>query len=90
MAGTKIEINGGSLSGFLRADDDAVAVYRTVGSNVTLQLDANSFIGMADPNQAGNDIYDAGKFNNNVTPFAPNITGAILVMDGSVTGSATI
>jgi autotransporter-associated beta strand protein len=86
-SGTTININGGSLSGFLRADDDAVAVYRTVGSNVTLNMVNDSFIGMATPNQAGNDIYDAGKYNNNVNPFAPNITGAILVMQGNITGA---
>jgi autotransporter-associated beta strand protein len=47
----------------------------------------NSFIGMASPNQAANDIYDAGKYNNNVNPFAPNVTGAILVMQGNITGN---
>ena len=54
---------------------------------MTVNLLANSFIGMADPNQAQNDTYDAGKFNNNINPFAPNVTGAILVMQGNITGS---
>jgi autotransporter-associated beta strand protein len=84
-AGSVIQIDGGSISGFLRADDDALAVYRTIGSNVTVQMMSNSFVGMADPDLAGNDIYDAGKYNNNVNPFVPNITGAILVMDGAIT-----
>ena len=80
-----INLTGGSVEGFLWTDHPAPAVERTVGSGVTLNLQANSFVGQQ--NLAQGQGYDAGRLPTVEQPFGNNITGAYLRIDGNITGA---
>lgn len=86
-----IQLAGGTVTGFLRADDDATAVFRTTGPNVTFQLMADSFVGIMNPltTTGGGPIGDPGKFTAPGTPFGAPYSGAILEIKGSIIESGT-
>ncbi|MEZ0277046.1 MAG: beta strand repeat-containing protein, partial [Roseimicrobium sp.] len=44
-----INLNGGSLMGYLAGDLDEVAVIRTLGANISIALQANSYLGQIYP-----------------------------------------
>jgi fibronectin-binding autotransporter adhesin len=84
LAARTIGLNGGSIEGFLWTDHVAPAVERTVGSAVTVNLLANSFVGQ---NIVQGQGYDAGRQPTVGQPFGNNNTGAFLRIDGNITGN---
>jgi autotransporter-associated beta strand protein len=84
LAARTIGLNGGTLEGFLWTDHPATAVERTVGSAVTVNLLANSFVGQ---NVIQGPQYDAGRQPTIAQPFGDNNTGAFLRIDGDITGN---
>ncbi|MEZ0275452.1 MAG: beta strand repeat-containing protein [Roseimicrobium sp.] len=82
-----INLNGGSLMGYLAADLDEIAVIRTLGSGVSINLLANSYLGQIYP-FSGTLAYDMGKQNGYVAdPFNPRLNGALLDIKGNITGN---
>ncbi len=81
-----INLNGGSLMGYLAGDLDEVAVIRTLDSGVSINLLADSYLGQIYP-FTGTIAYDMGKQNGYVSdPFNPRLIGAILDIKGQITG----
>ncbi|MGC3967998.1 MAG: autotransporter-associated beta strand repeat-containing protein [Pirellulales bacterium] len=89
VAARTINLNGGTVTGFLRADDDATAVFRTAGPDVTWNLLNNSYVGIMNPllpTNAG-PISDPGKYQAPGAPFGTTVQGAILEIKGAITKS---
>jgi autotransporter-associated beta strand protein len=82
-----INLNGGSLMGYLAADLDAIAVIRTLDSGISINLLADSYLGQIYP-FSGTLAYDMGKQNGYVAdPFNPRLNGALLDIKGNITGN---
>lgn len=88
-----IGLNGGSIMGYLPRDWDAVAVIHTLGSNITIDLAGDSFLGqpyVTSTNGAWdlNRFYDQGKINTTTgsNPTDPALRGSYLQIDGNITG----
>ncbi|WP_170157000.1 beta strand repeat-containing protein [Roseimicrobium gellanilyticum] len=82
-----INLNGGSLMGYLAADLDALAVIRTLDTGITVNLQADSYLGQIYP-FSGTLAYDMGKQNGYVAdPFNPRLLGALLDIKGQITGA---
>ncbi|MBL9080920.1 MAG: autotransporter-associated beta strand repeat-containing protein [Planctomycetales bacterium] len=89
VAGTlTVRLNGGSIEGFLRNDDQLPAVYRTVGAGVGFQLDGDSYLGQNVLH--GTNGVDNGKAPTFNSPFANSLTGALLELKGAITGSGSL
>jgi autotransporter-associated beta strand protein len=88
QTGTKtINLNGGSLMGYLPVDYDHVGVIHSLGSNISIALQANSFLGQPFP-AAETVIYDMGK-QNSIMGGNPNdlaLRGSYLQIDGVISG----
>jgi autotransporter-associated beta strand protein len=84
-----IDLNGGSLMGYLPVDHDAVAVIHTIGTGVTVNLLKDSFLGQPFPAASNSWMYDMGKLNgmDNLNPSNPSLTGSWLQIDGNITGA---
>ncbi|MGC3970145.1 MAG: hypothetical protein QM775_23300 [Pirellulales bacterium] len=81
-AGTlTVRMNGGSIEGFLRIDDQLPAVYRTVGAGISFQLDGDSYLGQ-NVLQGVNGV-DSGKAATINSPFTNSLTGARLELKGA-------
>lgn len=82
-----INLNGGSLMGYLAGDLDAVAAIRTLDTGITVNLQADSYLGQIYP-FSGTIAYDMGKQNGYVAdPFNPRLLGALLDIKGQITGN---
>ncbi len=86
-----VTMNGGSIEGFVKVDDQGIAanatqfaVYRTLGSGVTFTLAGNSFLGQ-NINQGING-YDNGVQANPFSPFGNTARGVILEIKGAIGG----
>jgi autotransporter-associated beta strand protein len=79
-----IGLNGGTIEGFHWIDHPAAAVLRTISSNVTINLLADSLIGQ---NILQGQGYDAGRQPTVNSPFGENVTGSFLQIDGNITGN---
>lgn len=94
QTGTKtINMNGGSIMGYLPRDWDQVGVIHTLGSGITINLASNSYLGQpfASSNNSLWDnarIYDIGKINqtNANNPNDMGLRGSYLQIDGIITG----
>jgi autotransporter-associated beta strand protein len=84
LATRTIGLNGGTLEGFNWIDHPAAAVLRTVSSNVTINLLANSFVGQ---NILQGQGYDVGRQPTVNSPFGDTVTGSYLQIDGNITGN---
>jgi autotransporter-associated beta strand protein len=80
-----IGLSGGTIEGFLHADHVAQTALRTVGSEVTLNLLANSYVGQG--NLMGGQNYDAGRLPTVGQPFGDTYTGSPLMISGPITGA---
>ena len=89
LATRTVNLNGGTVTGFLRADDDATAVFRTAGPSVTWNLIANSYLGIMNPlvPTGAGPIGDPGKFQALGSPFGTAVIGAVLELQGAITES---
>jgi autotransporter-associated beta strand protein len=82
-----INLNGGSIMGYLASDLEEVATIRTLGAGITVNLQANSSLGQPYP-YIGVAQYDMGRQNGYVNdPFNPRLSGAVLDIKGSITGA---
>lgn len=89
-----IDLNGGSIMGYLPRDWEQVAVIHTLGSGVTINLTGDSFLGQpyATSNNGLYDlsaIYDQGKINTTTgsNPSDPALRGSYLQINGTIQGS---
>lgn len=89
-----IELNGGSIMGYLPRDWEQVAVIHTLGSGITINLTGDSVLGQ--PYATGNNgvwdlsaFYDQGKINTTTgnNPSDPALRGSYLQIDGTITGN---
>lgn len=84
LAARTIGLNGGSLEGFLYADHVAAADQRLVGSAVTVNLLADSFVGQ---NVLLGQNYEAGRQPTIGQPYGETFNGSFLRIDGNITGA---
>jgi autotransporter-associated beta strand protein len=84
LAARTIGLNGGTIEGFLWTDHVAPVVERTVGSAVTVNLLANSYVGQ---NILQGQGYDAGRQATVGQPFGDAPAGSFLRIDGKITGA---
>ena len=84
IAPRTIGLNGGTIEGFLWIDHPAQVVHRTIDSGVTINLLASSFVGQ---NILQGQNYDAGRLPTIAQPFGNTYTGAILCINGAITGA---
>ena len=95
QSGTKtIDLNGGSIMGYLPRDWDQVAVIHTLGSGITINLTSNSFLGQPYATSSNglwdlSSIYDQGKINTTTgsNPTDPALRGSYLQIDGVIQGN---
>lgn len=89
-----INLNGGSIMGYLPLDVDEVAVFHRLGPNVSVNLQADSMIGQ--PYPAGTNVvsgsanhiyYDMGKQNQMNNPLNPVLNGSVLEVRGSISAA---
>lgn len=89
-----VNLNGGSLMGYLPRDWDQVAVIHTLASSVAINLAANSFLGQ--PVTSSNNglwdyaFYDLGKQNTDgrdINPTDMTLRGSYLQIDGVISGA---
>ncbi|MCB1204996.1 MAG: autotransporter-associated beta strand repeat-containing protein, partial [Verrucomicrobiae bacterium] len=92
-----IGIDGGSIMGYLPRDWDQVAVIHTLGSNITIDLASDSYLGQpyaASTNGVWdlNRYYDQGKINTTTgsNPTDPALRGSYLQIEGAITGTGGI
>jgi autotransporter-associated beta strand protein len=88
-----ITINGGSIQGYLRNDDNLTggqgqAVYRTIGSGVNFVLAGNSFLGQ-DIFQGTNGL-DNGRAPVVFTPTSNTLVGSSLEIKGAIGGGFSL
>lgn len=95
--GAEIVLNGGSIEGFLRADDALVrgsnntnqaVVYRTVSSAYTFKLDGDSFVGQNLENTVNNTT--SGVRPNESSPLTGAASGTLLELKGSISGTGAL
>jgi len=87
-----INLNGGSIMGYLPRDWDQVAVIQTLGSGININLVGDSMIGQ--PVTSSNNglwdyaFYDLGKQNTTTgnNPTDPALRGSYLQIDGVISG----
>jgi autotransporter-associated beta strand protein len=86
-----VTMNGGSIEGFIKVDDqlratngNQGAVYRILGAGVTFTLAGNSFLGQ-NITQGANG-FDNGAQANTYQPFGNAAAGAILEIKGVISG----
>lgn len=87
-----INLNGGSIMGYLPRDWDQVAVIQTLGSGINVNLVGDSMIGQ--PVTSSNNglwdyaFYDLGKQNTTTgnNPTDPALRGSYLQIDGVISG----
>lgn len=85
LLGTRtIGLTGGTIEGFNWIDHPSAAVLRTIGSNVTVNLLADSYVGQ---NILQGQGYDAGRQPTVNSPFGEAVTGSFLQIDGNITGN---
>ena len=88
QTGTKtINLNGGSIMGYLPVDYEQVGVIHSLASTITINLLENSFLGQTFP-ASETVIYDMGK-QNSIMGGNPNdlaLRGSYLQIDGAITG----
>lgn len=89
-----IDLNGGSIMGYLPRDWDQVAVIHTLGSGVTINLTGASFLGQPYATSSNgvfdlSAIYDQGKINTSTgsNPSDPALRGSYLQIDGVIQGA---
>ncbi|MBK8041164.1 MAG: autotransporter-associated beta strand repeat-containing protein [Verrucomicrobiaceae bacterium] len=89
-----IDLNGGSIMGYLPRDWEQVAVIHTLGSGVTINLTGNSFLGQPYATSSNgvydlSGIYDQGKINTSTgsNPSDPALRGSYLQIDGVIQGT---
>jgi autotransporter-associated beta strand protein len=89
-----IDLNGGSIMGYLPRDWEQVAVIHTLGSGVTINLTGDSFLGQPYATSSNgiydlNATYDQGKINTTTgsNPSDPALRGSYLQIDGTIQGS---
>jgi autotransporter-associated beta strand protein len=89
-----IDLNGGSIMGYLPRDWEQVAVIHTLGSGVTINLTADSFLGQPYATSSNgvwdlNAWYDQGKINTTTgnNPTDPALRGSYLQIDGVIQGT---
>lgn len=89
-----IDLDGGSIMGYLPRDWEQVAVIHTMGSDITINLTSDSFLGQ--PFTSSNNgqldlgrIYDIGKINTTTgsNPVDPALRGSYLQIDGVIQGA---
>lgn len=80
-------LNGGSVMGYLAIDLDEIAVIRTLGSNVDINLLADSFLGQPYVGGGAHRFYDIGKVNAYNNPFDPRLQGPMLQIKGDISGN---
>ncbi|MCX6856579.1 MAG: autotransporter-associated beta strand repeat-containing protein, partial [Verrucomicrobia bacterium] len=85
-----VTMGGGSIEGYLRLDDNLTggqgqAVYRTLNSNITFNLTADSFLGQ-NINQGLNG-YDNGRQPVVFSTTGNSVVGAVLEIKGAITGT---
>jgi autotransporter-associated beta strand protein len=90
-----INLNGGSIMGYLPRDWDQVAVIHTLADSITINLQSNSYLGQ--PFSSSNNglwdytFYDIGKENtmgSDVNPTDLYLRGSYLQIDGVIQGNA--
>lgn len=88
-----ITMNGGSIMGYQPRDWDQVGVIHTLASGITIQLNANSYLGQPFVSSSNSSwdtgrLYDIGKFNQTTAnnPNDPGLRGSYLQIDGVITG----
>ena len=80
-----VTVNGGSVEGFLRNDDNTTLAYRTLGANISFNFTNGMAVGQAQ-SQGANGL-DNGQSANTFSPFTNTAQGAILEIKGAITGS---
>jgi autotransporter-associated beta strand protein len=90
-----IQLNGGTIEGYLNRDSDIAttlgaqgAVYRTIGSGYTFQLQGGSFVGQN--LTAGVNGDDSGVTANVFTPLSASLQGVVLEIKGQITGVGSL
>ena len=90
-----VTLNGGSIEGFLRTDDNVRisnaaqgAVYRTLGANVSFNLAGNSFVGQ-DIHLGVNGLGD-GAQPNVFSPTTNALAGVMLEIKGAISGPGSL
>ncbi|OYW21934.1 MAG: hypothetical protein B7Z52_00240, partial [Burkholderiales bacterium 12-64-5] len=84
-----INMNGGAIMGYLPSDYEQVAVIQTLGSGITINLQADSFLGQYYPADGNSLFYDMGKMNS-IMGGNPNdlaLRGSYLQINGVITGA---
>lgn len=92
VAGTTVvTLNGGSIEGYLRTDDNIWrsntgqgAVYRTINTGTSFILAGNSYLGQ-NITEGANGL-DNGVQPNEFVPYSNAATGAILEIKGNISG----
>lgn len=93
MGTRTINLDGGSIMGYLPLDWEQVAVNHTLTSGITVNLLSDSYLGQLYPagtsNGANSFLYDMGKMNTttNLNPNDPGLRGSYLHIDGNITGN---
>ncbi|SKA92450.1 PEP-CTERM protein-sorting domain-containing protein [Prosthecobacter debontii] len=94
QTGTRtIDLDGGSIMGYLPLDWEQVAVNHTLTSGITVNLLSDSYLGQLYPagtsNGSNHFMYDMGKMNTttNLNPNDPGLRGSYLHIDGNITGN---
>jgi len=93
QTGTRtIDLNGGSLMGYVPTDWDQAAINHYLGVGITFNLLSDSLLGQLQPAgiSSGNNhaYYDMGKLNTttNLNPIDPGLRGSYLHILGNLTG----
>ena len=94
-----VQLNGGSIEGFLRTDDPSSAnsglFFRTLGANVSISLLGNSFLGQnaftdgpngTDNGKTADLTTGIGPDTNSNSELQSNARGAILEIKGNISG----
>lgn len=94
QTGTRtVNVNGGSIMGYVPLDWEQVAINHTLASGITLNLLSDSLLGQLNPagtsNGTNNVLYDMGKLNTttNLNPNDPGLRGSYLHINGNITGN---
>lgn len=89
-----INLDGGSIMGYLPRDWDHVAVIHTLGNGITINLTSDSFLGQPYATSSNgvwdlSAIYDQGKINTTTgsNPTDPALRGSYLQIDGVIQGA---
>lgn len=82
-----VTLNGGGIAGYLANDANETAVFRTLGSGVSINLASNSMVGISQP--LNHVMYDVGKYPQEGSLFtaADYFRGAVLEIKGVISGA---